>query len=100
MLGKEWVTPDLVLVPNPGRHRMPHVLRCNTVTQSSTLTTGLWHASPKTPDARLVSLSSTRSCGAGAWNRKFGLLFIDQPVGTGFSKKGRWNGAQRTQVSY
>ncbi|KAK9804643.1 hypothetical protein WJX73_003407 [Symbiochloris irregularis] len=24
----------------------------------------------------------------GSWNRKFGLLFIDQPIGTGFSPKG------------
>lgn len=25
---------------------------------------------------------------AGAWNRKYGLLFIDQPIGTGFSPAG------------
>jgi hypothetical protein len=25
---------------------------------------------------------------AGAWNRRFGLLFIDQPVGSGFSIAG------------
>jgi len=24
----------------------------------------------------------------GAWNRRFGLLFIDQPVGSGFSIAG------------
>lgn len=26
---------------------------------------------------------------AGAWNRQFGLLFIDQPIGTGFSPTGQ-----------
>ena len=26
---------------------------------------------------------------AGTWNRKFGLLFIDQPVGTGYSVAGK-----------
>ncbi len=25
---------------------------------------------------------------AGAWNRRYGLLFIDQPVGSGFSIAG------------
>ena len=27
----------------------------------------------------------------GSWNRIFGLIFIDQPLGTGFSRKGQAN---------
>lgn len=26
----------------------------------------------------------------GAWNRRYGMLYIDQPVGVGFSKVGEW----------
>ncbi len=35
-----------------------------------------------TPDLELVPRH-------GAWNRIFGLLFIDQPIGTGYSISGQ-----------
>lgn len=36
----------------------------------------------------LVNDSLALVANAGAWNQKHGLLFIDQPIGTGFSRAG------------
>lgn len=33
----------------------------------------------------------------GAWNRLYGTLFIEQPIGVGFSKKGEQRGAGRAR---
>ena len=69
ILGPYWPNKTLQLVPNPGD-----------------CTSSL----PAASDMHQGSNTGEASCTphAGTWNRKFGLLFIDQPVGTGYSVAG------------
>lgn len=70
ILGPYWPNKTLDLEPNPGEK---HYRACIA-----------WYATC----ASVSRFNSNVMVPSGTWNRIYGLLFIDQPVGTGFSIAG------------
>lgn len=82
-LGPAWVNESLQLVHNPGKVCL--LVQSTTCSGAQRMANKMlcvsWQLQP------FVMLTSILYM-TGAWNHRFGLLFIDQPVGSGFSIAG------------